>query len=203
MAAPLSPHLFGERFSRLHRMTVDQALQGYARYNDQVLDPEEYEHTVRRVFLPNKQPWSESVQQITESPAPPEDIIKRWARNHKELLVGHPTRIASDLGVLTREMQGRGRSPEVPIYRGADMPPEAQVDASPDEPLSFTEDRHVATSFARGGGGRGQIYRREPTDIRGLFVPDYVERERTVGQSYRPEREWLVDPSSLRSGTPQ
>lgn len=206
MAAPLHKYLLGEQFQRMHGITVDQALEGYALVNKQVMDPEEYQQ-VRSTFRPDDKPWEEEVAETVAEASDPAELVRRWARDHTGFLVGtSPLHKARDLRDLTGEMRVAGRIPQTPLYRGAAMTPSKQVSVSPDEPLSFTEDRHVAISFARtplaGHRSRagGRVHKVDPTGKRGLFVPDYVERERTVGRNQRPEREWLIDPTTITPG---
>lgn len=203
MSAPLNQYLFGERFKLLHGLSVDEALTGHSvhPFSREVMGPDDSEEFWGEL-RPNDQPWKEQVEEIVAGTSDPAAMIKSWARDHTELLVGtqHPAVKARNLRDLTKELRLEGRTPDRPLYRGASIPPEEQIKSRPDEALSFTEDRHVATSFARGGGARGHVYRREPAGLRGLFVPDFVERERTVGRNQRPEREWLIDPTTIKPG---
>lgn len=192
--------LFADQFERMHGMTVDQALQGYSRpiSGGELYDPEQMEDFVEQMPVLRKSgPWHEQVQRVTSTRRPIGDVVKTWMMDHTGMLVGGSTAVARDVVHFNEEMRNNARTPETRIYRGARMSPEEQARTRPDIPMSFTEDRHVATSFAKAGNARGSIFKAEPGRARGLFVPDYVDRQRTVGQNRRPEREWLIDPQSL------
>lgn len=192
--------LFSEQFQMMHQMTLDQALQGYSRpmSGGDLLDPEQMEEFTQQVpFLRERGPWHEQVQRTLADRLPIGDLVKKWMMDHTGFLVGNAQAVARDVMHFNEEMQTNARTPQARIYRGSSISPEEQARIRPDIPIAFSEDRHVATSFARGGGARGSIFRVDPGLVRGLFVPDYVDRQRTVGQSRRSEQEWLVDPQSL------
>lgn len=209
MNANLNSHLFADSFHQFRGMTVEQAAQGYGypfgRGGGNELQPPEevdeinkhYAKKFNRPFIPAREAAEETMSQHR----PVEDLVGSWARNHKEIMVGtNDAAIARDVMDLGSEIRTNSRMNEVKLYRGADISPAEQAAKAPDRPLSFTEDHHVARSFAKSGGSRGSIFHAHAGSVRGIYVPDYVPRQRTVGQSQRPEREWLIDPGSVQGG---
>jgi hypothetical protein len=213
----LNNHLFDSNFQRFHGMSLQQASEGYAgrshivsrHLGKDLVSPEEQDEvwdTWKRAnqlgaIKPPEGPVREVNKQFFSEPVDVGSVVKDWMMDHKTLLVGGPQHVARNTIALSNEIRG-GRTPDVPIYRGGaeDLP--ARLEKSPDLPISFTQDPYVAKSFASEayrGRGQGQTIKLPPRSGRGLFVPDYVERQRTVGQGRRPEQEWLMDPSSLRT----
>lgn len=192
--------LFAESFKQFRGLTLDQALQGFEYDYSQrrPVHPDEVDE-VRKRFRPGGPSTSERAAEIASQHRPIEHIVKDWMMNHKEMMVGTGTvHIARDLIDLGNEIRGSAKTPETKIYRGAAISPQEQVSRTPDIPISFTEDSNVAFSFAKAGNSRGKVFHAQAGAAKGLFVPDYVTRERTVGQNRRPEREWLIDPDSLK-----
>lgn len=191
--------LFADQFRRLHGMTVEQAKQGYSNFSNTLLTPEETEETWNFLGRHKKEgPWKEHVASVLERHTPIENLVSNWASDHTSFLVGQSASVARDITDFSHEMNTQAKSIPTRVYRGAKLSPQEQITRSPDAPLSFTEDQHVARSFAKSGGMRGNIFKVDPGQAKGLYVPDYVGRQRTVGQGRRPEREWIVDPDTLR-----
>lgn len=203
----LNNHLFDRAFQHFRGMTLDQAVRGYTYSGGKLYSPEESDEIDREMDefrrkrgkdVPFRPPAAERASEIAGQHRPIEHIVNDWAMNHRTLMVGTNTvGIARDLLDLGREIKSNSRTPEVKLYRGATVSPQEQVKSAPDLPLSFTEDPHVARSFAK-SGSKGTIFHALPGSVRGIYVPDYVKRQRTVGQGRREEREWLVDPASIQ-----
>lgn len=193
-------YLLGEQFQRLHGMTVDQALTGHWLTPDrELMPPEAHEEFWKPVLKQRYTPWSEQVHASTVERNDPSGLLKDWAMNHKTFLVGADTpKIASKVRDFTDLMHTAGSYNTGPLYRGSILSPQAEVAINPDSPLSFTEDRHAATSFKAQYGKRGSIFRLAPQAARGLRLEDFGVNIRTVGQGRRKESEFLVDPSSIR-----
>lgn len=195
-------------------MTLDQASEGYAgpsniiakhlgkdlvspEEQDEVWDEWKRTNQLGAIKAPEG-PVREMAGSFFREPVDVGRVAKNWMMDHTTLLVGGHSHVARDAIALSNAIRG-GQTPTGPIYRGAVASPQEQVNREPDLPVSFTEDRHVATSFARPSnrGSGGRIHKVDPTTERGLFIPDLVGRERTVGQGHRPEREWLIDPDTI------
>lgn len=212
----LNSHLFDSDFQRLHGMSLQQAAEGYAgrshvvakHLGKDLVSPEEQDEvwdTWKRTnqlgaITPPEGPVREVSERFFSEPVNVENVVKDWMMDHKTFLVGNPRSVARNTIALSNEIRG-GRTPDVPIYRGGSEDLPTRLEQSPDIPISFTQDPYVARSFASEsyrGRGRGQTIKLPPRTGSGIFVPDYVERQRTVGQGRRPEQEWLMDPSSLK-----
>lgn len=180
-------------------MEVDQALSGHwLNHSREVMPPEAHEEYWKPVLKQKYRPWAEQVQEATETVHEPEALLRDWAMDHKTFLVGmNIPKIASRVRDFTGLMQEAVPN-ENTLYRGAKRSPQEDVASDPDYPLSFTEDRHVATSFKAQYGKRGAIFKMAPHTARGLRLEDYGVNVRTVGQNRRKESEFLVDPSSIR-----
>lgn len=195
-------------------MTLQQASEGYAGRGDvtaqylgkSLVSPEEQDEVWDEWKRTNQLgamkapegPVREAVGSFFREPVDVGQVAKDWMMDHTTLLVGGSRSVARNaiaLGSAIRE----GQTPTSRIYRGSAVSPQDQAQREPDLPISFTEDHHVARSFARPSnrGSGGRIHKVDPTTERGLFIPDLVGRERTVGQSRRPEREWLIDPNTI------
>lgn len=186
--------LFGKQFERLHGMSIDQALAGYERLNNQVITPEQAAE-VRSHFK-----WADKHVPVSEiSPEPVDRQLSRWAMDHHSFLVGNSAQVAKNLVHLDEHMQSAAQLNERPVYRGANRSPAELAKIAPDYPQSFTTDRFVAQSFAKPSyaGSQGRIWRQSPGTVRGVLLSDYGIRPRTVGRSRRPESEFLVDPRSI------
>jgi hypothetical protein len=215
----LNNHLFDSDFQRKHGVSLQQAAEGYAgrdhvvaRYlGKDLVSPEEQDEvwdTWKRTnqFIANQAPEG-PVREVSErffsEPVNLERVVRSWIKDNRRFLDGTPRNVARDTIALSNEIRG-GRTPDVPIYRGGaeDLP--TRLEKSPDLPISFTQDPYVARSFARDsyrGRGQGQTIKLPPRSGRGLFVPDLLQvvSQRTIGRGERPEQEWLMDPSSLRT----
>ena len=193
--------LFDQSFQQFRGLSLDQALQGYQFSYDhnRVLHPDEVDE-IRQRFRRGGPPTAEQAAEVAGQHRPIGDVVHDWTMNTRDIMVGtHTVAIARDLIDLGNEIESSSRPTERKTYRGANLEPAQQVARRPDMPLSFTEDQHVARSFAKGGGGRGSIFHAQAGSMSGIFVPDYVPRERTIGQGRRPEREWLINPRSITS----
>lgn len=188
-----TPYLFGEQFRNWRGLTVDQALEGYVPDGSGgVFTPDEWEDHLKRTH-PHNAPYKERIEKSLSETTPISDILHNWAMNHKSFLTGQPHRVARNLRDLTNEMNTSSKVNDTTLYRGAARPP--SVDAEGNRPLSYTNDPYVARSFS--AMNEGKIWKQEAGTISGLHLPDYVERQRTVGRGRRPEREWLIDPNSI------
>lgn len=218
---PLGPqfsgHLFDSVFQRARGITLDEGIEGWEgphhivsqHFGVDKASPEmidEWHELLRSNNLAagRKAPtnWREHTAEILETHRkkdPIENVVHDWMMDHTAMLVGSNTAAVADRLVrLSDTIKGGGVTPN-PVYRGAALPPQEEVSKNPDFPLSFTEDPYVARSFAAEGyrGKRGKTFKLGAGTARGIFVPDFVSRERTVGSGRRPEREWLIDPSSI------
>lgn len=197
----INNHLFSDILETYHGVTIDQALKGWARPTGSrvVMPPEEFDEYEKDAAKfrgkPIPPPRLEVVGSILENPRPVNDLVHGWMMNHTLMGVGREdvAEKARDLRDLSNTIRGGGTAP-IWLHRGADASPIEQASSSPLRPLSFTEDPHVARSFARNGG---KTFKVEPGTVRGIRVADYVEQQRTVGSGRRPEREWLIDPNSI------
>ena len=197
----LNSHLFSDILENYHGVTIDQALSGWAvpPGSRSPAPPEEYDEVVTDLAKfqgrPVPPPRVEVVGDILANPRPINDIVHDWMMNHTLMGVGTQdvAEKARDLRDLSNEIRG-GRVADIPLYRGSDEAPATQVAKAPLRPLSFSEDHHVGRIFASGGG---RVFKVPEGSVRGIRVPDYVERQRTVGPSRRPEREWLIDPDTI------
>lgn len=205
MIPPVPHHpryVLGGQFNKMHGMDVDQALSGHwLDHSREVMPPEAHEEYWKPVFKQKYKPWAEQVQEATAVKHEPEALLRDWAMDHRTFLVGmNVPKIAGRVRDLTRLMQEAVPN-ENTIYRGSKRSPQEDIASEPDYPLSFTEDRHVATSFRAQYGKRGAIFKMAPHTARGLRFQDYGVNTRTVGQSRRKESEFLVDPLSFPAGT--
>lgn len=187
-----SDYLFSEQFRNRRGMTVDQALAGYQLSGKDLISPDEYAEHMRHI-RPNDQPYKERIEQSLSESTPIPEILHSWAMHPGDFFTGDPHRIARDIRDLTNEMNTSSKVNDTTLYRGAKRAPD--VDAGGSTPISFTNDPYVARSFA--AMNKGKIWKKEAGTVRGLHLPDYVERQRTVGSGRRPEREWLIDPDSI------
>jgi hypothetical protein len=211
----LNNHLFDSMFQRMHGMTLQQASEGYEGFGGVIanhlkkdlVSPEEQDEVWNEwkrtnqlgVIKPPEGPVREVAASFFKEPVDVGAVAQKWMINHETFLVGGRQAVARDAIALSNALRDEGQTPTSRIYRGAVVSPQDQAQREPDLPISFTEDRHVATSFARPSnrGSGGRIFKVDPTTERGLFIPDLVDRERTVGQGHRPEREWLIDPDTI------
>ena len=108
---------------------------------------------------------------------------------------------------LLRELQEKGVSNDVPLYRGASRTPQEDA-ADPERPgfLSFTPDKKVAEHFAKFTSG-GKLHVAAPGTVRGLplntiqfHLPDQAEEHGL--KQYPEENEWLVHKDSFKSTNP-
>lgn len=187
-------YLFGEQFRNLRGLTVDQALTGHGvrASTREVRSPEEEEEYDNHFRQSDEAPWRERIAETMSEHTPMPKILRKWTEDSSLFLVGNIYEVARDLRDLTHEMGTAGRVNENTLYRGARNAPIEDVVGH--NALSFTEDQYVARSFAARGG---KIWKQPAGTVRGLYIPDYVERQRTVGSGRRPEREWLIDPDSI------
>lgn len=187
-----SDYLFSEQFRIRRGMTVDQALAGYQVSGKHLISPDEYAEHIQRL-RPNDQPYKEQIEESLSEKTPVSDILHSWAMHPDDFLVGDSHRVARNIRDLTNEMNTSSKVNDATLYRGAKRAP--IVDVAGSTPLSFTTDPYVARSFA--ARNEGKIWKQESGSVRGLHIPDYVDRQRTVGSGRRPEREWLIDPDSI------
>jgi len=209
----INTHLFNDAFHNIHGITLDQAREGWANQHDTVsqaigrpASPEEQDEfyaELRRTNSPLARfspegPVRELARAEASIPHPIESAVHDWMMDSNAFLVGvNPQKVANKAIALSDAIRG-GQTPTTRIYRGAAVTPQEAANRRPTHPLSFTEDHHVARSFASvASRGGGKIHKVDPTTERGLYIPDIVGRQRTVGQNMRPEREWLIDPNTI------
>lgn len=192
--------LFADTFLRHRGMTLEQASQGYGHMFGQLASPDEIDEVHRDMARRSGRAWkpaAERAAEVMSQHRPIGDIIhSRWARDHRELTVGDATSTARDLIDLANELDNNSRPNDVKLYRGANIDPGEQATRSPDMPISFTADRYAVRSFAA-ASPRASTFHAQAGTLRGIYLPDYVERQRTVGQGRRPESEWLIHPDSF------
>jgi hypothetical protein len=189
-------YLLGGQFQRLHGLSVDQALSGHwlMPRTREVMPPEAHDE-MHDTLSRGRTPWQERVAQDVEQRHEPRNMLRDWAYNHTQFLVGSPMHVATKLRDFTGLMREEGTPNTAPIYRGSAVPPHEILAKTPDSPLSFSTDRYVAQSF-RGRGG--VITKLPPNSARGLLLSNYGAAFRTVGRGRRPESEFLADPESLK-----
>lgn len=158
------------------------------------MPPEEFDEYQGKGSTPYREQYDKVMSKSTPMPS----ILNKWMMDHRTFFhnhateSGHEVEIARNIRDLTNEMRSAGKVNPSTLYRGAHVEPAVQ--ATRGDALSYTDDPYVARSFASGGG---KVYKTPAGSVRGLHLPDYVERQRTVGSGRRPEREWLVDPDSI------
>lgn len=173
-------------------MSIEDALSGNLLNNRDMVKPEDWEkywggRGLGKDFSPEKHRADVAAFKIS-----PEDTIRSWMMDHSEFLLGGYLQGAKRAETMT-DLLRSGRPNEQTIYRGSRNPLSTEIKFN--APLSFTTDYHVARSFA----GRGGIISKLPAgSVRGVFVPDFVNRQRTVGSGRRTEEEFIVDPESLK-----
>lgn len=177
---------------------MDQALTGHAiksrsSEGTELWTPEEYEDVDSQLRPKGEAPWRERIAQTMSESTPVPKILHDWSMSHGGFLVGDLYDVARNLRDLTTEMNTAGKVNETTLYRGAKRSP--ALDAEGSIPLSYTEDPYVGRTFAK--YNEGPVWKAPAGSVRGLRLPDYVERQRTVGSGRRPEREWLVDPDTI------
>ena len=213
----LNNHLFESMFQKYHGMSLQQATEGYAnRSNDiakyldkDLVSPEEQDEVwdnwkrtnqVGGAIQPPEGPVREVTKQFFSEPVDLGAAATGWMTNPTTMLVGGTQHVARSAIALSNAIKG-GQTPTGRIYRGAVTSPQEQIAKEPDLPISFTEDHNVATSFASRNrrGTRGRIFKVDPTTEKGIYIPDLVRVQSGVGQgkNTRPEREWLIDPTSI------
>ena len=181
--------LFSEQFQRNQGISPEDLLSGFTPdYKNKIIHP----------------PTDQSVEHASSArPDPIKDILSSWKRSSDDFFVGDRLQIASNLDELTKRMRDDSQVNTVPLYHGGLIPPhEAAIeDNRPANAIPYSEDHHVARSFAKtegyGGGPSGKIFKAKPGQVRGLNLVQFGVDFMTVGQSRRPEREWLIDPDSI------
>lgn len=206
----MNKYLFATQFEMLHGLSVDDALSGEKLKmtvgNDtHFLTPEEYENFWPKTSKLHKPGFAtEWRQRHAENMARPRDtgeIIRKIQGNYgtTEFLVGDVHSRAADLRDLTTLMRTQSRPNEKPLYRGAYLPPKEDIREGKDRPLSYSEDRRVAEVFATPTpSGRRAVFEAAPNQVRGLPLKEFGGIKRTVGKNNLDEREWLVDPQSIK-----
>lgn len=182
--------VFSEQYQRIHGISPEDALAGYI--------PDFKESVIRP-------PTDRSVEgALSVKSNPIEHVLKDWKKDADNFFVGDRLEIASNLDVLTRHMRDDSRVNDVPLYHGGLTPPHelAIENNRPANAVPYSEDHHVARSFAKtegyGGGKSGKIFKAAPGQVRGLNLVQFGIDNMTVGRSRRPEREWLIDPESFK-----
>jgi hypothetical protein len=209
----LNNYLFDEMYKRVHGLSIEQTLQGYARLfstSPRIFTPEEHKeiHEAFRKRTKKEKSW-EDMQNAIAQPTDTRQTIKdfQWGRH----LIGWPTPVARQLRDLTKLVRGYARKNDVVLYRGAFRTPAEDIGPGKTTPLSATNDRYVARSFASGsydaimGGGVrppgpkkvGRIYKFKEGTVRGIPLIEFGGVPRTVGRGYRKESEWLILPESI------
>jgi hypothetical protein len=188
----MQPIILSHQFSRLHGMSLGQALTGHVRNSEgQVLSPDEAAEYYGK--------WHRPVNMEELKVEPFDRQLRRWASDHRSFLVGQPNAVAKNIIAFDANMRIHGRPNDLPLYRGDKRSPLELADLAPDYPQSFTTDRFVARSFAKPSysGPTGRVWKQEPGSVRGVSLLEHGVRTRTVGKSRRPEEEFLVDPRSI------
>lgn len=201
----LNNYLFAEQFENMHGMTVDQALSGkIAKINSRLVTPEEMDEFDKSFTGKRKHvPFAEThAKRLSESNVP--EFINRYQGNFQTHLVGNEHRLAATLRDLTNTVRDRSRPNSSPLYRGAGRSPSEDIGKSKTTPLSFTDDRYVARSFAALGHiNKRQIYKADTNMVRGVPLAEIGGIPRTVGRNKRPESEWFVLPESIPEQWPE
>lgn len=201
----LNNYLFAEHFEHMHGMTVDQALSGkVAKINRILVTPEKYDEfhkglTSKREY----EPFAEMHARSTESGDIP-GFLKRYQGNWSTHLVGNPYQIAATLRDLSNVARQQSMPNPVTLYRGAGQSPSLDIGPQKTHPLSFTDDRYVARSFAALKSGMDKkIYKAKPNTVRSVKLSDIGGIRRTVGSGKREESEYFVLPESVPQEWPK
>lgn len=209
----LNTDLFGTDFESLHRMTLDQARQGYVRPSwdrHRLYSPKEYEeadnelhaglNTMRKSDTPHV-PWRERIDQMMSEPVDlAEAIGRRWvAHGSNELLIGFTHSVARDLLAFGHVLDHSSQTVPHKLYRGDIEPPTARAQKSPDMPIAFSANRHVARTHAswRKTPRRGEVFTVAANTVRGIKVKDFTGFDSYMEGTGTPEDEWLVHPQSF------
>jgi len=195
----LNNYLFAEQFEHMHGMTVDQALSGkVARINRTLMTPEEYDE-FNKSFTSKREhvPFAEMHARLTESGDIP-GFLKRYQGNWNTHLTGSPYEIAATLRDLSNVARQQSMPNPVTLYRGAGQSPSLDIGPQKTSPLSFTDDRYVARSFAAlNKMNSKQIYKAKPNMVRSVKLSDIGGIKRTIGSGKREESEYFVLPESV------
>lgn len=201
----LNNYLFAEQFQHMHGMTVDQALSGkIAKINSTLVTPEEYDE-FNKGFTSKRErvPFAEMHAKNMESGDIP-DFLKRYQGNWNTHLTGSPYQIAATLRDLSNVARQQSMPNPVPLYRGAGLSPSLDIGPQKTRPLSFTDDRYVAKSFASlDKMNSKQIYKAKPNMVRSVKLSDIGGIKRTVGSGRRDESEYFVLPESIPQEWPK
>ena len=201
----LNNYLFAEQFENMHGMTVDQALSGkVAKINSTLVTPEEMDEfdksfSNRKGFVPFAE---RHAQRLTEGDVP--RFLRGYQGNWNSHLIGDETQVAATLRDLTKVVRDNSRPNPTALYRGAGRSPSEDIGKQKTSPLSFTDDRYVARSFAALGHiNKRQIYKANPNTVRGVPLAEIGGIPRTVGRNKRLESEWFVLPESVPEKWPE
>ena len=201
----LNNYLFAEQFENLHGMTVNQALSGkVAKINSTLVTPEEYDEfnksfSNRKGFVPFAE---RHAQRLSEGEVP--RFLRGYQGNCISHLIGDETQVAATLRDLTKVVRDNSRPNPTALYRGAGRSPSEDIGKQKTSPLSFTDDRYVARSFAALGHiNKRQIYKANPNTVRGVPLAEIGGIPRTVGRNKRLESEWFVLPESVPEKWPE
>lgn len=187
-----SSYLLSRQFKRMHGMTVEQGLSGHIANSGQVFTPAEWKAHHEGTQYGRRFDPEAHMRHVRGISVSPQDAAKDWMMNHMSFLVGDDYHVAKRVETITNMLRS-GSTNTMPLYRGSRKP--LSEEAGFNSPLSFTTDPYVAKSFAAKGG---KIHKLQPGSVRGVFIPELVNRQRTVGSGWRPESEFLVDPESLK-----
>jgi hypothetical protein len=201
----LNNYLFAEQFKNMHGMTVDQALSGkVAKINSTLVTPEEMDEFDKSFTGKRKHvPFAEShAQRLTEGDVP--RFLRGYQGNWDTHLIGNEHQVAATLRDLTKVVRDNSRPNPVALYRGAGRSPSEDIGKQKTRPLSFTDDRYVARSFAALGHiNKRQIYKANTNMVRGVPLAEIGGIPRTVGRNKRLESEWFVLPESIPEKWPE
>lgn len=200
----MSNPIFSDQFERAHGRPMDFFLKGGSKSiigRDKFFfdTPEEHEEWIRSSFSPSVASKSMGMREDYEKTmAKPVDVstaLRAYRSDPLYVTVGDPLEIARNITALDKELRTNSRPNPMPLYRGAKRAP--ILDAQNNMPVSFSENRHVAGHFAR--SGRGEIFKVGHNEVRGIRMEDYGVKPAVVGPSNLSEKEWLIDPSSIKS----
>lgn len=195
--------IFSAQFEQVHGRPMDFFLKGgqkhsFGKQNHFTSNPEEDDAFINESYSPRVAPKlidfrNKNWEEVHSKPADPVEPLRAYREDPVNTLTGDPLSVARNIMALDTELRN-GRVNDKTLYRGAARAP--HEDAQNNNPVSFSENRHVAGHFAK--RNRGEIFQIGHNEVRGIRMEDYGVLPKTVGPSSLSEDEWLIDPNSLR-----
>jgi len=183
-------YLFALAFQNLHGVSVADTLRGVKVWNicgtKHIIQPDEVDAFEKDYIRVPQLPWVERhAQALTKDRTA--EAVKAW--QFEGLLNGDTLAAACRLRDLTSLMSNEREIATVRLYRGARISPEQQATLVPEQPLAMSTDKIVAKQFA---GKNGKVYTYKESTLIGIDLAKFGGVRRTVGETSRPEKEWLI-----------